>query len=80
MSKRTTQVFMSLMFIFSQHDRASHPPGFESQSTIVCEDQLSALMMSTDFDDEEIVKVSSITFLRDFVFVLDGIYNSVCRL
>jgi len=40
----------------SQHDRASHPPGFESQSTIVCEDQLSALMMSTDFDDEEIVK------------------------
>jgi len=31
------------------------PTGFESQSTIICEDQLSALMMS-DFDDEIIDK------------------------
>ena len=48
----------TLPFTFYERIRSDGiPPGFESQSTIICEDQLSALMMS-DFDDEIIDKVS----------------------
>ena len=34
------------------------PTSFEGQSTIICEDQLSMLMMSSDFDDDTIDKVT----------------------
>jgi len=50
----TTLESMNETSIRSKSPRVSVPPGFEnqSQSTILCEDQLTALMMSTDFDDD----------------------------
>ena len=51
---RVTCLLVTLPLISPFYERIRSdgiPTGFESQSTIICEDQLSALMMS-DFDDE----------------------------
>jgi len=50
----TTLESMNETSIRPKSPRVSVPPGFEnqSQSTILCEDQLTALMMSTDFEDD----------------------------
>merc|ERR1712126_369810 len=40
----------------SKSRQTGMPTSFEGQSTIICEDQLSMLMMSSDFDDDTIDK------------------------